>query len=146
MIFFSQGSGEGGEEFALVKNGAQSKEGRGEGRHENVIKTSECNWCRQWKLLPVPWGGTGWHTEATCVCAAGLTQSSHLPGCPGWAPQGLRALQPLLPGLLLAHTARGFSPVHCILSAHNAQESTSMASTGTVCTLLYSPQRQAWII
>lgn len=43
IFFFFKGSGERGEEFALMKNGAQSKEGGREGRHENVIKTSECN-------------------------------------------------------------------------------------------------------
>lgn len=43
MIFFFLKDQERGEEFALMKNGAQSKEGGREGRHENVIKTSECN-------------------------------------------------------------------------------------------------------
>lgn len=147
IFFFFKGSGERGEEFALMKNGAQSKEGGREGRHENVIKTSECNWCSQWKIWNVPWWGIRWHTRRPRRLCASQLHTKHLPGCPVC---GLRAgaepepQQPPFSVLISQINSSSFwqdGRVLCtaVVPSHNALENVSVASRGTICTSALFP-------
>lgn len=152
FFFFFEGSGERGEKFALMKNGAPSKEGGREGRHENVIKTCESNWCSQWKMSNVPWRGIRWHTQRPrCPCASQLL-TKHLPGCPACAPRAgaePEPQQPLLSVLPLTHEQlvfwhRTVSPQSCQLTM--LWRTFLWWAEGPFAHLPYSPQRGASII
>lgn len=149
-------SGEGGEEFALMKNGAWSKDGSRQTQkcHQNLrmqwMYLMKCHMMKK-DSFAVPTGIAATRETAARVSHLGAVRGglgSPCSQCRSWA---WATADPAVNSRGLHTHSWCFWQDGRVLgtalpSSHNALENVSMASRGTICTSTIFPQRQAWII